>query len=183
MSEERLFIAAIRGNVGEIRQLLSDGANPNCIAPIVGHSPLYCATFGDHVEAMRVLLENGADPNLRLDYQSPVDGRAERQVVALMYARSSAAVKVLLEAGADVRAVDANGRTPLICAIRRGNDELVQILLDAHAFDKDDSITAGAAINEVDSAIAKYRSWGDPQTNAALNQKLSRLTRIRELLD
>ena len=44
-----------------------------------------------------------------------------------------AVVKLLLEAGADVRAADENGDTPLMLASRGGREAVVKLLLEAGA--------------------------------------------------
>ena len=111
---QELLVAAANGDVSEICALIREGVDPNSVHPEVGNSALYNAIFLDQVPAMRALLQNGADPNFRLNYRSPVDGRQERGVVALMYVRSGETATMLLDAGADPNAADELGNTPLV---------------------------------------------------------------------
>ena len=58
-----LFSAAEAGDAGEIRSLLTDGADPNTTRAMASgavESPLAVAAVRGHVEAVRALLEGGA---------------------------------------------------------------------------------------------------------------------------
>ena len=136
--------ACTNGNAAMIERLLEAGADPN--TPLPGGAPLLTASRTGSVEAIRVLLAHGAD----------VHAREERRgQTALMWAAShnhAAAIQVLVEAGAEIHAratgpkvvptrtgyrarnrqrVDA--ATPLLFAVRQGNLEAVQTLLDLGA--------------------------------------------------
>jgi ankyrin repeat protein len=128
---------AVGADIRTLRELLEAGADPNWTCPVnaieAGHTPLYNACFCDSVESVNVLLEYGAEPNKRFDYHSPIDGRVERGLTALMLARSVEVAHALLAAGADVNAQNANGASPIMRAAFRGNPELVRVLLDAGA--------------------------------------------------
>lgn len=128
-----LFQAAGSGDLEMLRQLLDSGADPNWVAIEAGHTPLYNACFGDSAAAVRFLIERGADPNKRFEYHSPIDGRAERELTALMCARSGKVAQALIDAGAEVNVHDAIGVTPLMRAANRGEPEVVRLLLRAGA--------------------------------------------------
>jgi len=97
-----------------------------------GATPLMRAAKNADVAMMRVLVAHGADPN-----------RATRAgMTPLLFAigpgrRKSAkdtleAVKVCLDAGANVNATNANGETPLHAAVAQG-DALVRLLSERGA--------------------------------------------------
>lgn len=88
-------------------------------------SPLYLATNRGNADLVRVLLENGAPANESADI--PI-GRA-------CTTGSHAAVRILLEHGAEIETIrEAGGQEPpLHAAVREGNYQCVQILLENHA--------------------------------------------------
>jgi ankyrin repeat protein len=182
MSREQLMVAAMQGDTDQIRSFLSDGIDPNYVDPAVGNSALYNATYCDQVDAMKLLLDRGADPNLPLNYHSPVDNRWERHVVVLMYARSLEAAKTLIMAGADVNATDELGRSPLICAVRRGNEAIVTALLEAGANSSHKSKDGRNALAIAREMISKYKSWDVGTNTSAVNQKVNRYSHILEVL-
>jgi uncharacterized protein len=182
MNKEQLLVAAIQGDTDQIRSLLSYGIDPNYVDPAVGNSALYNATYCDQVDAMKLLLDRGADPNLPLNYHSPVDNRWERHVVVLMYARSLDAARTLIEAGADVDATDELGRSPLICAVRRGNGAIVTALLEAGANLSHKTTDGRNALAIAREMISKYKSWDIGTNTSAVNQKVNRYSRILDVL-
>jgi ankyrin repeat protein len=128
-----IFDAAARADLSQLAELLDAGADPNAVNPIIGNSVLYNACFADQVEVVNLLLAHGADPNKRLVYRSPVDGRVEEDVVALMFANSEAVAAALLAAGADVNAQDQQGRTPLMRTVLAGTVAQVRLLIASGA--------------------------------------------------
>jgi uncharacterized protein len=133
MQEMDLLEAAAEGRLARVEELLKAGCNPNVTHPKYGSSALSRACFSDRVEVVRHLLMHGADPNLRLTYASPVDGRIERNVVALMSARSLEVVTALLESGADPNISDDEGTTPLMRAVLAAPPQAASALLAAGA--------------------------------------------------
>jgi cytohesin len=133
MRELELLDAAADGNLESVGELLNGGCDPNLPHPLYGNTPLSNACFTDRVEVVKRLLERGADPNLRITYSSPVDGRVEKGIVALMFARSFEVVRVLLEGGADPNVHDEDGRTPLMRVVLAAPPAAVEALLAAGA--------------------------------------------------
>jgi ankyrin repeat protein len=129
-----LYVATVSGRAEVIKVLLSAGANPNA-GRERGRSPLRAAAYHGHDGCVSLLIEAGAD----------IDTRSEREVTALHLATLMRRVKViplLLHAGANVNARDAEGRTPLMWALRtkagpgkpgRRTAETVGLLLAAGA--------------------------------------------------
>jgi ankyrin repeat protein len=128
-----LLEAVAQGNLTKVEELLAVGCDPNASHPRYGNTPLSSACFTNRPEIIKRLLQSGADPNLRITYRSPVDGRVEKGVVALMFSRSLEAVTALLEAGADPSVHAEEGTTPLMRAVLASPPAAVEALLAAGA--------------------------------------------------
>ena len=130
--EARVHVAAQFSDTATMREELEAGENPN-VRDYDGSTPLYLVClFADKsrneaatIECIRLLLAHGASPNTR-NY----GGSAPGPLNYVASFKSSAAVAMLLEAGAKVDAVDNLGFTPLHHAAARGVSDSVQLLLD-----------------------------------------------------
>ena len=108
--EARVHVAAQRSDTETMRDELEAGENPN-VRDYDGSTPLYLVClFADvskraaTIECIRLLLAHGAAPNATSytpDASSPLVHAARW--------KSSEAVAMLLEAGAEVNAVDSHG--------------------------------------------------------------------------
>ena len=118
--------AALNGDLEKVRQLLSQGSDPNGIDP-EGRTALMFASFNGHTEIVRLLLEAGADVRTR-----DAMGRT-----ALLYASTgpfAATVKLLLAHQADPNIVDHDEHfSPLMHAAAEGQLEVVRLLLESGA--------------------------------------------------
>ena len=111
-----------------------------------GATPFWRAAQASDVESMRLLQAAGADPEL-----STVDGTTPLMVAAGIGWRGNfsqnapdswmTAVHFLMEIGADVNALDANGYTALHGAAALGHDEMVAFL-----------VARGATVNAINAA-------------------------------
>lgn len=119
-----LKAAAVRGDAEAVSAALADGADVNA-AP-AGVSALHVAARLDDAEILRLLLDAGADPDARL---SGGDTAAHLAV----YGGGTAALAVLIEAGADAGAMggEAYGSSPAHSAAVVGNIGALQMLDDA----------------------------------------------------
>ena len=133
------------------KKLLEKGANPNArmtrepsdgarnILNRIGSTPfLQAAKLGD-IPYMRLLLANGADPSITTEEgATPLMAAAG---VGIWQVGESAgsneeafeAVKICIEAGNDVNAVDTNGYTALHGAAHRGSNDIVKLLVEKGA--------------------------------------------------
>jgi len=104
--EERLFRAAMNGDLNEVKLLVIDcGLDPNARNNI-GSTPLHDAAWSGHPEVVRFLLERGVDPNIRNnDGWTPLHSEAFRCRIDV--------ARILLDHGADPTIRDNEGRTPL----------------------------------------------------------------------
>lgn len=98
-----LMRAAETGNVGIVRVLLERGANPRPKNP--EDSPLLYAS----ADCTRILIEAGADVNARGTVDTPLQNAASKGDIERL--------KLLVEHGADVKAVDGSGKSALHSAI------------------------------------------------------------------
>ena len=133
------------------KKLLEKGADPNArmtrepsdgarnVLNRIGSTPfLQAAKLGD-IPYMRLLLANGADPSIATEEGATplmaASGVGIWQVGESAGTNEEAfeAVKICVEAGNDVNAVDANGYTALHGAAHRGSNEIVRLLVEKGA--------------------------------------------------
>ena len=137
-----LLLAALADNFPVVKMMVKEGVDVNATNQGRGLSPLMAAAGLNNLEAVRLLLANGADVNL---FTPPgMDGNVKNGPIALghmsalMFASphgEPAIVKTLLAAGADPKATDIRGMTPLMYSVasEHQNAEVVRLLLAAGA--------------------------------------------------
>ncbi|QFP77867.1 ankyrin repeat domain-containing protein [Deinococcus sp. AJ005] len=119
-----IFEAAAIGETAHVRELLdADSALLNNVNSD-GFSPLGLSAFFGQEEVAALLLSLGADANTVSQNAMQV-GPLHSAVTG----NHTNLVRKLLEAGADVNAVQNSGFTPLMGAAQNGNAELVRLLL------------------------------------------------------
>ncbi len=127
-----LSYAAVRGHLQVVRVLLEHNADANSqdkdgLTPM-HKALLYGNAKGDNPQIVRLLLEHGANPNARDNKR-----RTPLHLVSssgLVLSLRLGAVRILLAHGAEVDAEDEEGMAPLQVALARGEDEIVQLLLE-----------------------------------------------------
>lgn len=150
---DQLLSEIRKGDLALVRSSLAHGANVNARDAKGATALMYAALYGD-VEFVNLLLEKGADPNLSNDLGSNalmwaagdlgkvraliahganIDARSNYGYTALSVAAASPGnlptVLLLLDKGADPKAVDKDGVGPLWLACARGDSEIVRELL------------------------------------------------------
>jgi ankyrin repeat protein len=117
-----LHAAAINGDVATIDALIAAGAEVDARSD-GGYTPFYIAAQNGHVAAMKRLLEKGADVNAKnsLTDQTPL--------MAAVYNTGPESVQTLVDAKADLNAVDYSGRSALDMAVDLKRPEAVIELL------------------------------------------------------
>ncbi|MFT4054588.1 MAG: ankyrin repeat domain-containing protein [Novosphingobium sp.] len=116
-----LVLATYHGFEDTAALLLDRGADPN--GTTASGSPLMGVAFKGHLAIARRLLAAGADPNLR-----NAAGQTAIMMSALFDRRE--VIGLLLDAGADIDAMDAGGNDAATLARMQGNESLVRWLTE-----------------------------------------------------
>ncbi|MEM6553346.1 MAG: ankyrin repeat domain-containing protein [Planctomycetota bacterium] len=156
-----LMAAVVREDGEAAGRLLAGGSDPDALWRLgsedKGQTALITATaLGDEAMVKR-LLAAGANPNLGRGW--PWDDRPLHRAVRLGHAEIA---KMLLEAGADVRARQSDGPTPLFLAAQHGQGAMIPVLLEAGAD------VADAGDDERDTALHRAAAAGHAEAVRAL---------------
>jgi len=153
--------ASFRGRPEIIRSLLAHGADFTT-PDVDGNPPLRFAVEGGNLDIVRILFEKGAGTDF-------VDRRTGNTFLHLAAIKGYCDVAEILAAkGCDVNAVDKDGTTPIQCAARYGNKQIVDLLSKHGArLPKDSEINFGKSSYlsggvQPNSAVAWYlnnRGW------------------------
>jgi ankyrin repeat protein len=155
--ELTIWEAAALGRVETIDRLLDH--HPSLVNEFGadGHVPLGLAAFFGRVEAVKRLLLRGADAGATAQNFMKV-----QPLHAAVAARSTEAVAMLLDHGADVNARQQVGYTPLMGAASGGLDDIVNLLLqhgaDPSVVSEDGKSAADVAREHGHTAIAEKLS-------------------------
>jgi ankyrin repeat protein len=126
---EMLILAAEEGDLSALREAIGmKGAKVDYRNPETGWTALHRAARFGHAEIASALLRCGANPNARDNRQlTPLHDSAQGLL------GSVAAMKLLLDAGADIEARDSYGKTPVLAAVQYSNLAGFLFLLGASA--------------------------------------------------
>ncbi|CCD49686.1 hypothetical protein BofuT4_P093940.1 [Botrytis cinerea T4] len=121
-----LSMAATAGNIMAVRKLLAAGAEVDAGKDTYSGTALVRAASSGHkndVLVVKELILHGADVNAVCD----------RETVLMHSDLRPSIMKLLIEAGADIEAKDAEGETVLHKAAKVGREDSVQVLIEAGA--------------------------------------------------
>ena len=177
-----------------IKALLAHGASPNARltkkiplrgqpsfdgrwANMIGATPFWRAAQSDDVTVMRLLKENGADPLLSTtDHTTPLmvaagvgwsDGQSHGS-----QSDAPEALKLCLEWGGDVNAVNEVGYTALHGAAFRGANEVVKLLVEKGARMYAKNQEGRLPVNMAEGMHIGPGGWVEHEDTAALLHKL-----------
>ena len=136
--EDRLFrFAAHDKDNGTVRQLLAEGVSPNAAGNFDGRTAVHSAAKGGAAKNLAAMLQAGGKPNVQDgDGDTPLH-LASKGSYASGFSDHPAAVRVLLQHGADLHRTNSSGETPLHVAVFTGVSAahvgVIKALLDAGA--------------------------------------------------
>ena len=124
-----LYFAVYYNHEDIVQILLDRGADVNARAQD-GDTILHCAASKGNIEIIQILLDRGANINARVGRMavSAWNYQGETPLQWACASRKEAAVRLLLERGADAEIRDKNGRTAAEWAKARGCQEVVRLL-------------------------------------------------------
>jgi ankyrin repeat protein len=145
--ETALMLAARTGKPEPVQLLIARGADVNAREAWQGETALMWAAAEDHPEVVKLLASRGADlnarskvpefPKVKVDAATMVFTALPRggMTAVMLAARQGAGdgIRALIEAGADLNAVDPDGTTALVLAVINAHYDEAAILIDAGA--------------------------------------------------
>ncbi len=172
-----LMIAAKTGIVAAVKVLLDHGADVNASEDWGKTTPLMWAVAENHIEVTKLLIGKGADIEARSVFVPPGTGRgfegtlprqrrpeevgpvafSSGEMTALLLASRDGrlgALKVLVEAGAKINAIAADGKNGLGLALFNGNYAVADYLIDQ-----------GADVNQGDAQHFSPLFWAVDRRN------------------
>jgi RNA polymerase sigma factor (sigma-70 family) len=128
-----LALAAHFGHIETLEFLIARGANVDAVSNhAMKVTPLHAALFGRQIEAARVLVAAGADATRKRGGTNwPRAGWTALHYCA--HLDFAELVESLIERGADINALDDEGKTPLRVALESDQQEVTDLLLNRGA--------------------------------------------------
>ena len=153
-SASALHWAAHRHDVGAVKRLLSEGADPN-LANRFGFTPLHEAAIARNAEMLELMLDAGGDANATF-------GEGETVLMTAARAGDVESVRALLAHGGLPDATENwHGQTALMWAAIENHAEVVQLLLDAGAeVDRASTKHDWVKISYSEGNVPKTRDFG-----------------------
>jgi ankyrin repeat protein len=130
-----VFEAAATGRTARVRSLLAGNLALARAWSVDGFTALHLAAFFGSEPAVDLLLEAGADPDV-----ASRNDMAVHPLHSAVAGRAFGIARLLVEAGADVDAMQRDGFRPLHAAAQNGDDLTVELLL---RFGADPRLPAG----------------------------------------
>ncbi len=192
-AETVLMKASRDGNVDAVKVLLEHGAEVNVKENFRGQTAVMWASAEGHADIVQLLAAHGADLNIRsydrdptlpkMEAGTPNAPIARGGLTALLFAARQGeidAVSALLDAKADINAVDSDGNNALTLSILNTHYDLTQLLIDRGA---DANIAAKNGRTALYSAVEMHDMDWSPRPAHKEVDKTSSMDIIHALLD
>ncbi len=192
-AETVLRKAARDGNVDAVKVLLEHGAEVNVKENFRGQTAVMWASAEGHADIVQLLAAHGADLNLRsydrdptlpkMEAGTPNAPIASGGLTALLFAARQGEIetaKALLDAKADINAVDSDGNNALTLAILNTHYDLTQLLIDRGA---DPNIASKNGRTALYSAVEMHDMDWSPRPAHKEVDKTTSMEIIHSLLD
>ena len=111
---------AVKGDVGAVQRNICWGVDVNA-KDNIDVTPLHWASWEGHKDVAGLLIDKGADVNAKSN-----EGDTPLHYAAM--SNNTMKAKLLIAKGADVSAADDKGKTPQMIAIKKGHDEVADLL-------------------------------------------------------
>ena len=122
-----------KNNILKAKKSIEAGADVNALDLAFGRPALMYAIFNENMDMFKMLLEKGANPNKFADYKN--NYFSPLMVCAMMNSYKKATetqkemAKILLAKGADINAMDHQGRTSLVLSVYYCQPEMTALLI------------------------------------------------------
>jgi len=192
-AETVLMKASREGNVEAVKVLLAHDADVNAKENFRGQTALMWAAAEGHADIVNLLAAKGADLNVRsydrdtslpkMAAGTPAAPIARGGLTALLFAARQGEMetaKALLDAKADVNAVDSDGNNALTLAILNTHYDLTQMLIERGA---DPNVAAKNGRTALYSAVEMHDVDWSPRPAHKETDKATSMDIIHALLD
>ncbi|CAG7834066.1 unnamed protein product [Allacma fusca] len=119
--EDKLHDAVLCGKLQKIRDIAARGVNVDAFNED-GQTPLFCAAFKGLADVVGVLLSMGAKPNARCQPEGYT------AVHGACYSGCAGVLKMLIQAGGDLRICDHKRRTPIAWSLLQTDSSKIQAI-------------------------------------------------------
>ena len=160
---DALFVAAEKGQVAVVQKFLDGGGSANA-ADKAKLTLLNWAAYGGSLDLVKLLIAKGADVNVHA---------SKKAWTPLMNGSAMGfplVVSHLLDHGAAVNAIDADGYSALAFAAEKKRTDVMRILL-AHGADGGNALVAMARDGQVDAINLLIESGVDPNATPRTKEK------------
>jgi ankyrin repeat protein len=192
-AETVLMKASRDGNLDAVKVLLEHGADVNVKENFRGQTAVMWAAAEGHADIVKLLAAHGADLNLRsydhdptlpkMEAGTPNAPIARGGLTALLFAARQGEIetaRALLDAKADINAVDSDGNNALTLSILNTHYDLTKLLIDRGA---DPNIASKNGRTALYSAVEMHDMDWSPRPAHKEVDKTTSMDVIHALLD